>query len=119
MSDKPGEFYDQVLTDLIGEAASYDIKTEEFREAAKNLRLFSETRQLMPQPEPDPEPVIDLTRWEKVRAAVSAALDNETTRTLIKAGGAFAGVAVVAYSTIHRDHVLERQALAQANQRPS
>jgi len=83
----------------------------------KNLKLYSECRP--PKPEPEPEPaVVPTTRWGKIKAGASCVWDNETTRTLIKAGGAFAGVAVVAYSTIHKDHVMERQALAQANQRP-
>jgi hypothetical protein len=121
MSDTPGEVYDQVLKELIQETVTHDIHSEEFREASKNLRLFSESRSLMPQPDqtPEVEPEREMTRWQKIRAEIAAALDNETTRTIIKAGGAFAGVAVVAYSTIHRDHVIERQALAQANQRPS
>jgi hypothetical protein len=45
--------------------------------------------------------------------------DNETTRVLIKAGGAFAGVALVTWATVRRDHVLTREALSQANQRIS
>lgn len=121
MSNMPGEVYDQILAQLIAEVASHDIHTEEFREAAKNLRLFSESRQLMPQPDVEPvvEPERVLTKWERVRAAVAAALDNETTRTIIKAGGAFAGVGLVTYTTVKRDHVIEQKALAQANQRNS
>lgn len=121
MSDKPGEIYDQVLSELIKETVTHDVHSEEFREASKNLRLFSESRQLMPQPDAEPivEPEKELTRWGRVRAEVAAALDNETTRTLIKAGGAFAGIVVVVYSTVHKDHVLDKQAIMQANQRPS
>lgn len=53
----------------------------------------------------------------KLKANLNGVWDNETTRVLIKAGGAFAGVALVAWTTIHRDHVITRDALSQANQR--
>lgn len=109
---------DSRLHELIDEASSHDIDSKEFADAAKNIRLFSEIRPLLPDPEPDPAPV-PVTRWEKVKASAAMVWDNETTRVLIKAGGAFAGVGLVVWSTIHKDHVMERTALAQANQRNS
>lgn len=114
---KPRETFDARLQELIEETANHDLHTDEASTVMKNLKLFSECR----PPEPDdiePEPV-PTTVWGKVKSGSSRVWDNETTRVLIKAGGAFAGVAMVAYSTIHKDHVLERQALAQANQRNS
>ena len=84
-------------------------------EAMKALETISKVHtELKPEPEILPDPV-PTTRLGKIRAGVSTALDNETTRTVIKAAGAFAGVAYVTHATIKKDHILERQALAQAN----
>ena len=102
------EMLNQLPTDLSSDAAA---------NAMKALKLYSETRPPEPEPEPTPDPV-PATRWGRFKAGLSKVWDNETTRVTIKAGGAFAGVGVVAWSTIHRDHVLERNALAQANQQP-
>lgn len=106
------------LHELIDEASSHDIHSDEFAAAAKNLAEFSKLHSLLPEPEPAPAPV-PVTRWERVKAGASAVWDNETTRVFIKAGGAFAGVGLVVWSTIHKDHIMERQALAQANQHNS
>lgn len=114
----PRATYDARLEELIEETANHPLDTDGATTVMKNLKLFSECRP--PEPEPEPTPaVVPTTRWERFKAGTACVWDNETTRVLIKAGGAFAGVAVVAYSTIHKDHVMERQALAQANQRPS
>lgn len=110
--------YDVRLQQLIEEASSHNIDSEEFANAAKNLETFLKCRTLLPQPEPEPDPV-PTTVWGRVKAATAAVWDNETTRVLIKAGGSLAGVGLVVYSTIQRDHVLEKQSLAQANQRSS
>jgi hypothetical protein len=110
------ESYDGTLEDLIDRFSKEDMTSEAATTAVKNLKTFAEVRAMLPEPEPEPESVPS-TKLEKVKAGVASALDNETTRVLIKAGGAFAGVALVAWTTIHRDHVMERQALAQANQR--
>jgi len=118
MEKQPTELYDEVLLDFLANVKDHDLSTEDATTAMKNLETFSKCRPPEPEPEPTPDPV-PVTRWEKVKAAASSVWDNETTRVVIKAGGAFAGVAVVAYSTIHKDHVIELQALAQANQRSS
>ena len=104
--------------DFVDRIAKEDLMSEETTTAMKNLEIFSKCRPQALEPEPTPEPV-PTTTWEKVKAGASCVWDNETTRVTIKAVGAFAGVALVAYSTIHRDHVLERQAMNQANQRIS
>ena len=84
-------------------------------DAAKTLETLSKVHTaLKPEPEILPDPV-PTTRLGRVRAGLSKAWDNETTRAVIKAGGAFAGVAYVTHATIKKDHILERQALAQAN----
>jgi len=106
------ELYDEKLNSLIEEAASHPIESEEATAAMKNLEIFSKIQPLVTESKTKPT-----TKLGKLTARVGSALDNETTRTFIKAGGAFAGVALVAYSTIKRDHVLERTALQQANQR--
>lgn len=116
MDDNPKELFDKTFVDAVKEAASYDLGTEAATTVMKNLKLLSEVTVPDPAPKSTPEPT---TLWDKTKAGVAKVWDNETTRVLIKAGGAFAGVATVAYTTIHKDHVMERQALAQANQRPS
>ena len=114
--DNTHELFDSRLADLIEDAANFDLASGDATTAMKNLKIFSECRPPEPTPEPEPAPELN-TFWEKTRFHVASVLDNETTRVIIKAGGAFAGIALVAYSTIHKDHVMERQALAQANQR--
>lgn len=116
--DTPQERFDETLMDFVDRIAKLDLADDDATTAVKNLETFSKCRPPTPELEPDPTPVYT-TKWEKVRASAAGVWDNETTRVLIKAGGAFAGVALVAYSTIHKDHTFERQALAQANQRPS
>lgn len=96
-----------------------DPGTDESAAMLKELRVLVECQPPTIEPDPDPTPVIPTTRWEKAKATMAAVWDSETTRAVIKAGGAFAGVAYVASATVKRDHVLERQALQQANQRPA
>jgi hypothetical protein len=117
MSD-PIDLYDEVFQEMLSDVKSRELSENETAAAIKNLRVFSECRPpaSAPEPEPTPEPT---TFWGKVKAGATGVWDNETTRVLIKAGGAFAGVAVVTWTTIHRDHVIERQAMSQANQRNS
>lgn len=110
--------YHEVFDQFVGEISSYDLATDEATTAIKNFETFSKCRPQPVEPEPIPEPVPE-TAWEKFKCTTSRVWDNETTRVLIKAGGAFGGVVLVTWSTIHRDHVVERQALQQANQRPS
>lgn len=121
MSDSPREVHETRLAQLIEEASHFDLHDDKTTTALRNLKTFSELKlPPVPEPEPTPEPEpIPATGWAKVKENVAAVWESETTRAVIKAGGAFAGVALVAWTTIHRDHVMERQALAQANQRPS
>lgn len=114
--DDPKELFDKTFVDAVKEAASHELSDEGTTTVMKNLKLLSEVTVPETVAKSIPEPT---TLWGKTKAGVSKVWDNETTRVLIKAGGAFAGVATVAYTTIHKDHVMERQALAQANQRPS
>lgn len=108
--------YDEVLRGALEKAKKLDIESDEATAAIKNLKVLSDCRPPEPEPvlTPVPEPT---TVLEKVRVGLAGVWDNETTRVLIKAGGAFAGVALVAWTTIHRDHVMTREALSQANQR--
>lgn len=116
MSD-PTQTFNDKFTELIA-AVPVDLESNEATTAMKNLETFSNIHKALPEPEPAPAPE-PTTVLGKAARATARVWDNETTRVFIKAGGAFAGVAVVAYSTIRRDHVLERQALDQANQRNS
>lgn len=113
----PTQAFNDKLIELIANVPT-DLESDESTAAMKNIETFSKIHSALPEPEPtpDPEPTTVLGRLGRATARV---WDNETTRALIKAGGAFAGVAVVANATIRRDHVLERQALDQANQRNS
>lgn len=111
--EDPQTFFNETFEDLTRRVANEDITGDTFTAAVRNLKLFSDIAAPPCPPKPDPT-----TKWGKTKAGVGKVLDNETTRTLIKAGGAFAGVLTVTYATIKRDHVLERTALAQANQRP-
>lgn len=112
----PNETHDAAYVRFVEKIHEMAPASEEATTAIKNLRTLSEARLPASEPEPAPTPT---TVWGKFKLGTSKVWDNETTRTVIKAGGAFAGVALVTYSTIHRDHVVERQALAQANQRNS
>lgn len=117
---QPLEVYDARLMQLIDEVASHDIHTKEFEQASKNLETYLRSRQLLPKPPPEPEPICEpQTRWERWGTRLAAFWDNETTRVLIKSGGALGGVILVVASTVKRDHVVQREALQQANQRPS
>jgi hypothetical protein len=113
----PTQAFNDKLVELIKNVPT-DLESDESTNAMKNIETFSKIHTALPEPEPTPDPA-PTTRRGKVARATARVWDNETTRVLIKSGGAFAGVAVVAYSTIRRDHVLERQALDQANQRNS
>lgn len=112
----PREIYDANYIDLNEEIARMDFRDEDTLQAVKTFKIFTECQPATFDPEPTPLPT---TKWEKFKHRTARIWDNETTRVFIKAGGAFAGVALVTYSTIHKDHVIERQAIAQANQRPS
>lgn len=113
----PTQAFNDKLIELIANVPT-DLESDESTTAMKNIETFSKIHTALPEPEPtlDPEPT---TVRGRLGRATACAWDNETTRVFIKAGGAFAGVALVAYSTIKRDHVLERQAIDQANQRNS
>lgn len=113
----PSDLFNDKFVELIAVLPT-DLESNEATTAMKNLETFSKCRPPQPEPEPisDPEPTTVRGRMGRVTARV---WDNETTRVLIKAGGAFAGVAYVTYATIKRDHVLERQAIDQAHQRNS
>ena len=115
MSDAPS-MYDVVFLGALGEVRAQDLTSDEATTAIKNLKVLSECRPPSPEPVPEaaPEPT---TVLEKLKVQLGGVWDNETTRVLIKAGGAFAGVALVTWTTVHRDHVVTREALSQANQR--
>lgn len=114
--DETNKLYDEKFRELVAEVASHDFETEDATTAVKNLEIFSKCRPPMPEPEPA-LPAVPETAWERFKCGAARVWDNETTRTVIKASGAFAGVATVTWATIHKDHVIERTALSQANQR--
>lgn len=108
--------FDDVYSGALQEVKAFDISASEATTAIQNLRILSECRPPEAEPEAEPEPE---TVMEKLTAKLSSMWDNETTRVFIKASGAFAGVALVTWATIHRDHIMTRDALSQANQRIS
>lgn len=117
MSDTP-EVFDEVFGQALNEVKVLHIESDEATAAMKNLKLLSECRPPTPEPTPEaiPEPT---TFWGKLKASSACVWDNETTRVTIKAGGALAGVALVTWTTIYRDHVITKEAQTQANQRNS
>lgn len=109
--------YDEVFCNALSEVKTLDLSTDDATAAMQNLKALSECRPPILEPtDSTPEPT---TVLGKMKAGLGRMWDNETTRVLIKAGGAFAGVALVTWTTVHRDHVLTRDALSQANQRIS
>ena len=113
MSD-PQEFFAETFEDLTRRVANEDITGDSFTTAAKNLKLFSE----ISAPTPTQHKAEPTTRLGKLKASVGRFWESPTTQALIKAGGAFGGVYYVTRQTVKRDHVIERQALDQARQRP-
>lgn len=112
---EPQDAFNRTYVDLLEEAKTYELHTPEALAAFKTIAVITQC-QLPPTETPDPEPT---TKWGRFKRSAGAVLDNETTRTLIKAGGAFGGVALVGHLTVRQDRVLDRTALAQANQRNS
>lgn len=110
--------HQEAMKELMDLATDTSIDSDQRAFEMKQLRQLSEVKVPPALPEPAPAPVPP-TRREKALARAAKILDNETTRTFIKAAGAFGGVGLVTWSTIRRDHRLEREALNQANQRPS
>lgn len=106
--------HNEAYCDVLARASKYELSSTEATTAMKNLKILSECTPPETEPEPKPEPTTVLA---KVQATVSDVWNNETTRVFIKAGGAFAGVALVTWATVRRDHVMTRDALSQANQR--
>lgn len=103
---------------LVEQIDPHDLETEDATRAINNLKKFSEIEPpKSPEPEPIPEPVPTTFRG-KLACTANRVYESETTRSLIKAGGAFAGVVAVVWATVHRDTVLQREALNQANQKP-
>lgn len=113
MSD--ANLYGEVYGKALSELKDLDFSTDDATVYVKNLKILSECTPFIPVPDAP----IPNTVWEKVTSKLDGLWDNETTRVLIKAGGAFAGVALVTWTTVHRDHVFTREALSQANQRNS
>lgn len=113
--DNPQNHFNEAFDALVAKVRDGDPSDPATMNAAKILKTFSETT--VPTTAVQ-TPTTPIKSWQKVWAPVARVLDNETTRTIIKALGAFGGVAYVTHATIKRDHVLERQALDQARQRP-
>lgn len=104
------DLYDQKYRTILASLPD-NLTSEESATAMKSFETFSKTRPPEPEPEILPDPV-PTTRWGKIRAGIAAAWDNETTRTVIKVAGPLAGVGVVTYASVNRDHILEKQALS-------
>lgn len=116
MTDTPHSFLDDKLVLAIDEVSTFDLDDPDTKIAMENLLILCKSRSALN--EGGPAHNVPETFLARAAFRVARIWDNETTRVFLKAGGALAGVGVVAYSTIHKDHVMERQALAQANQKP-
>lgn len=116
--EHPREAHDKIFVRFVEEISQRELDEESTLTAMKALTEFSKARPEAPEPEPIP-PVVLTTKWDKFKHGAASVWDNETTRVTIKAAGAFAGVVAVIYSTVHKERVLERQAMNQANQRNS
>ena len=117
MEESARDFYDGAYKSMITKLDETDYTGDAATKILQNLEMLSKT--MPPTPEPKPEPAyVPQTKWEKLKFGFGKAWDNETTRTAIKAGGSFAGVAAVIFATVHRDHQLEKSAMSQANQQP-
>lgn len=111
--------FDDTVTNLVDRLARRDLSDDTIMKEITALGKFAELRRVVvtvPEPAPTLAPIPE-SAWCRVKAGAARIWDNETTRVAIKAGGALTGVIVVAWSTIHKDGVLEKQALAQANTR--
>lgn len=114
----PTESFDAVYIEMLDNINNVtDYASEDATTMIDNLVKLSKARPEQPEPVVAPDPVPE-TRWGRFKLGTARVLDNETTRTVIKAVGSVAGVVVVAHATIKKDHVLERQALDQAHQQP-
>lgn len=111
------EFFDTQFELILEAVTEYPLHTEDATTAMNNLETLSKCRPPATDPSLTPEPV-PTTSFGRAMASVGKVLDNETTRVFVKAAGALGGVGLVVYSTIRNDHVLERNAIAQANQPP-
>lgn len=113
---KPSILYDDLMRKMLIDAASHEVSSDAATTAMKNLKTLSEAQPPILLDEATPEPT---TVMGKLQSNLKGVWDSETTRVLIKASGAFAGVVIVTWTTIHRDHVVTRDALSQANLRNS
>lgn len=113
----PEEEYANLYKDQALKVAKLDPKEDTTLAAAKTLQVIANAHPYRYPTEPAPEPV-PTTFGGKFKKGAVAVYESETTRAIVKAGGALAGVVAVIYATIHKDHVLERQSVQQANQKP-
>jgi hypothetical protein len=118
MDTTPTDAFNELFIEAVADLKNRELDAESTTTAINNFVNLSKAQPTPPEPVVDPNPVPE-TRWGRVKLGVRNAWDNETTRTVIKAGGSLLGVVVVANATIKKDHVLERQALDQAHQPPA
>lgn len=109
--------HDEVYRHFLAKLKTGEPDSKETTTAISNIKLLNESRP--PKPEPVPETIPEPnTFWGKFKDGLAKVYSNETTRVAIKSVGALGGVALVTWTTIHRDHVITREAQTQANQRP-
>lgn len=118
MDTTPSDAYDKLFINMVEDISNREIDQDSTTVAISNLVALAKAQPQAPEPEPI-QPVVPTTRLGKLGYGVARFWDNETTRVLIKSGGALASVALVGVWTVKKDHVLERQALDQAHQPPA
>lgn len=107
------EKYNDLVMDIDPAAFGSELETQK----VKDLKLFSESLPAHLAPEPEPEPV-PTTKLGQFWCGFKRAAASENFGIFIKSGFAALAVGGVTYATVKNDHVLEKQALAQANQTP-
>lgn len=120
MTTDPHQLLHDNFVDLVERTSNMDPASSEATTAIKNLEAFSKLKPpaAAPAPAPIPVPPPEPTKWDRFKRGTAAVWDNETTRVAIKGVASLAGVGAVVWTTIHKDHVIERNAINQANQRP-
>jgi len=113
----PDSIYNEKFNDLVADIDPANFGSEVETQKIKDLKIFSEARPPAVEPTPLPEPV-PTTWYGKAWVGCKRVAAHDNFGILVKSGLAAASVLGVTYATVKRDHVVEKQSMAQANQAP-